>query len=254
MSVETDNSVNALDESTRRYYLEVMGVQCWQLRDQKKQQTSQNTLSDEDSAVVTKIDGKTADRNVAGSLASDWPQLEASVQQCNKCQLHGGRKQAIIGRGNLSAQLMFVLLAPDSFDDNVGVICSGEADDLLRKMLSAINVSINEVYITSLLKCCVPANHTVTPQQIQHCKNHLTQQIQLVQPKRLVILGESAVRCLLQKNMSLDDYRAMNAQADFQIDSLPVFASYSPRELLLQPENKRKAWSDLQQLQKIINS
>jgi DNA polymerase len=121
-------------------------------------------------------------------------------------------------------------------------------------MLAAINVDIDDVYITSLLKCSVPARHTVSAKEVKQCFTHLKQQIQLMQPKLLIVLGETAIRCLLQKNMSLDDFRAMNTKSPFEIDSVPVFVSYSPQELLQQPEYKRKAWTDLQQLKKMFKT
>lgn len=255
MSNKTGNAGHVLDENTRRYYLDVMGVQCWQLRDNEKPPVTVDAASAAGSAAQSNLAIKAADSKPAADLpANDWTLLQSSVQQCHSCMLHDGRKQAILGRGNQAAQLMFVLLAPDSNDDNAARLCSGEAEALFARMLSAINLSMDEVYITSLLKCCVPARHTVTPQQIQHCNKHLKRQVELMQPKLLVVLGETTIRCLLQENMSLDDYRLLNAEASYHFDSVPIFASYSPQELLLQAGNKRKAWADLQQLQKVIES
>lgn len=256
MSNEANSTMTILDEVTRRYYLDVMGIQCWELRDKETPSNAEPGVTESGSVKEnnTALTLAGSEVDAAESVAADWLQLDAAIQQCSSCQLHGNRKQAIMGRGSHSAELMFVLLAPDSNDDKAGFICSGAADELFSKMLSAINVPINEVYITSLLKCCVPPVHTVSPEEIQHCHNHLIQQIRLVQPKLLVVLGETAMRCLLQENMSLDDYRALNAESHYQIDSVPVFASYSPHELLQKTENKRAAWSDLQQLQKILQS
>jgi DNA polymerase len=247
-----------IDESSRRYYLDVMGIQCWQLRDVTPELAPGQT---QEAVIQTAIQAaNNTDVIVADTISddncsqADWSQLETAIQQCQLCQLGATRKQAIAGRGNLSAELMFVLLSPVSDDDEAGVICSGEADDLFTKMLAAINITIDDVYITSLLKCKVPANHTVSPAEIKHCHAYLQQQIQLIQPKRLIVLGETAIRCLLQKNLTIDDFRAMNAEAKLEIESLPVFVSYSPQELLQKPEYKRKAWADLQQLQKMLAS
>lgn len=252
------DAVSSLDENARRYYLEMMGIQCWQSLDSQKQQAVEQKLQ------------QRSDRDVASSLNKqeiiNWPQLESSIQQCKKCALHKTRKQTITGRGNQSADLMFILMSPDSADDEAGVLCSSEAKELLDKMLAAINVSINDVYITSLLKCTVPAQHTISPAEIQQCNNYLKQQIQLVQPELFVVLGAAAIQCVLQKDLPLDDFRTkINAEIktgvstgnalttnQYQFESVPLFVSYSPRELLQNPENKRKAWFDLQQLQKII--
>jgi DNA polymerase len=259
--IVSKNTAFSLDEDTRRYYLDVMGIQCWQLRNADdrplEDRLAEGKLAEErpgaeqgspakNNRDVTSADVITADNN--------WLLLETTVQRCEKCQLCVTRKQAIVGRGNQSAELMFVLLAPSSGDDETGRICSGEDNDLFSKMLAAINVDIADVYITSLLKCSVPARHTVSAKEVNQCLAYLKQQIQLVQPKLLIVLGETTIRCLLQKNMSLDHFRAMNTKSPFQIDSVPVFVSYSPQELLRQAEHKRKAWTDLQQLEKMFTT
>ena len=230
----------SLDENTRRYYLDVMGIQCWESNDSQHRRENRGDVSI--------IEGN--DTDVA---ALNYSNIEEAIQQCTACQLHKTRKQALAGRGNQLAELMFVVLAPDISDDKSGVICSGESDVLFSKMLAAIDINIDDVYLSSLLKCSVPINHTVSPKEIQSCNEHLKQQVQLIQPKFLVALGETAVRCLLQKDLSIDDYRAMNEDMQYTVESVPLFVSYSPGELLQRPENKRKAWSDLQQLQKILD-
>ena len=234
-----EKTVTLMDENTRRYYLDVMGIQCWESLSPAKQFVEPS--------------------KVAASFSGDvlsFPLLEAAIQQCDKCCLHEGRRQAISGRGNLSAELMFLLLAPDAADDKAATICSGEANDLLAKMMAAINLSIDDVYISSLLKCAVPATHTVSTTEMHHCRDYLKHQIQLIQPKLLVVLGETAARCLLQENLSLDDIRSVtNTSAEQkQFESIPLFSSYSPQELMQQPDNKRKSWLDLQKIQKIIQA
>ncbi len=233
--------VQTMDENTRRYYLDAMGIQCWELLD-----TQQTIEAPRDASTF-----ENSDRDVA--VASD-ADLETTIQSCTQCVLHETRKQTIAGRGKQSAELMFVVLSANKDDEKNGIICSGEAGDLLSKMLSAININIDDVYLTSLLKCSVPVNHTISPDEIQSCNIHLKQQIKLIQPKLIIVLGETAMRCLLQKELSIDDGRAMNEALSQQLVSVPLFFSYSPEELLQQPANKRKAWTDLQQLQKIIET
>ncbi len=224
----SNHTASSLDENTRRYYLDAMGVQCWQLRDTP------------DTVVEQKVNHLT------------WPQLENNVQDCKQCQLHQSRKQPISGRGNTHADLLFILLAPTQSDDESGMLCAGEANALFSKMLLAIEISIDDVYITSLLKCSVADVHTVSPKEIQSCNIYLQQQLQLIQPRLVVVLGETANQCLFQKTLSLDDFRALNTNSPQQINTIPLFASYSPEELLQHPENKRNAWLDLQQIKNIL--
>ena len=263
MTKDTMTTNNVLDENQRRYYLDVMGVQCWQLLDTGNQQVNDQQGIDQNTEQANADNNSNMDVASVPLVSNDlnWSQLDTVIQQCNKCPLHKTRKQALSGRGNQSAELMFVLLSPEMNDDTSGLLLSSEANNLFSKMLSAINVSIDEVYITSLLKCAVPAQHTVSPNEIQQCSDYLKQQVQLVQPKLLVLLGETTIRCLLQKDSTLENFRQqINADtpagdaAVNSFESVPLFVSYSPQELLQQPENKRKAWLDLQQLQKIIES
>ena len=240
----TKNIAPVLDENTRRYYLDVMGVQCWQSLEPALQKNDDHDVEQDVSS----------DRDVTDT---GWLQLEQNIHKCEQCVLHESRKQALTGRGNQSADLMFVLLAPDDSDDDKGLICSDAADELFTRMLAAIDIDIDDVYISSLLKCAVPASHTISPKEIRSCNEYLKQQIQLIRPELIIVLGETAVRCLLQKDLAIDDYRAMNPGVDepgqsYQFESIPMFVTYSPRELILQAENKRKAWSDLQQLQAMM--
>jgi len=233
-----------LDENTRRYYLDVMGVQCWQSLEPVAQQNDDRHVEPE-----AESEG---DVSVTG-----WMQLEQDIQACQQCVLHKTRKQALSGRGNQSADLMFVLLAPDASDDSNGQVCSDAAGDLFTRMLAAIDIDIDDVYISSLLKCALPASHTVTPTEVRCCTEYLKRQVQLIRPELIVVLGETAIRCLLQKDLDLDDYRAMNPGRDskdqpYQFESVPLFVTHSPHDLLQQVENKRKAWSDLQQLQAMM--
>lgn len=245
MADEIITTESVLDENTRRYYLDAMGIQCWQ------------SLEAE-----TKVENNT-DVTSSQSLTNEvnWLQLETSIQQCNKCKRHQSRKQAIVGRGNRSAELMFVLLSPNAIDDGSATLCDGDSGDLLTKMLAAIDIPIDDVYITSLLKCHSADTQTISPDEIQQCNNHLSLQIQLIQPKLLIVLGEAASQSLLQENLPLDDLR-VNCNKDksinlpltdkYQFNDIPLFISYAPDELLQNAENKRKAWSDLQALKQII--
>ena len=260
-----------IDEDTRRYYLEAMGIQCWQSL-QPAQEITQDAFTDEvpvddgvsvEAAAEVAIDNgqqrvpqQSIDHTAAQSR--DWPSLEASIQHCSSCQLHATRKQALVGRGNLSAELMFILLAPESVDEEAGLVCSGEADVLFSKMLAAIDININDVYITSLIKCRPPQNHTISPREIMCCIEHLKQQVDLVKPTHIIVLGETAIQCLLQKPQPIDDFRAdFNSTSPATsplnpLGSVPLFVSYSPHELLKKAALKRSAWADLQQLQKLI--
>lgn len=245
-----NNQGCALDESTRLYYLESMGIQCWQ-----SLQSTQQTAGHAAIAAAPLPDDDTVE---PGTEAVDWSSLENSILHCTSCQLHTTRKQALVGRGNQAAELMFILLAPEGPDEEAGMICSGEAEALFTRMLAAIDIDINDVYITSLIKCRPPRNHTISPREIMCCNEHLKHQVDLVRPAHIIVLGETAIQCLLQKPQPIDRIRAdINSASPASastnpLGSIPLFVSHSPHELLQDAELKRNAWADLQQLQKLI--
>ena len=230
--------MTSVDENLRRYYLNAMGIQCWQELDVP--------------GVASEVSSQVETRNDAsGNLES----LESEVQKCQKCKLHETRKQALAGQFNPSSSIMFVLLSPNESDENTGQLCSGDARVLFEKMLKAIDIAIEDVSITSLLKCRVPDLHTVSTAEIQHCNEYLKQQIDSVSPELLVVLGDTAARCILQRDSFLDELRdelnADDIEHLLRYENVPMYFSYSPHELLQNPENKRKAWSDLQRIQSL---
>lgn len=253
MADEVITEENVLDENTRRYYLDAMGIQCWQ-------------SLETDNEAATKVENENEiNRDVTSSQSLNnevnWLQLETSIQQCSKCPRQQSRKQAIVGRGNKSAELMFVLLSPNVIDDRSATICGGDSGGLLTKMLAAIDIAIDDVYITSLLKCHSADTSPISSDEVHQCNTHLSQQIELIRPKVLIVLGEAASQILLQENLPLDDLREncnkdksinLPATGKYQFNGITLFVSYSPDELLQNAENKRKAWSDLQALKKII--
>ena len=223
-----------MDEQLRRYYLDQLGIQCWQ---------SLPVVHDEVSGTEPV------------AAVHDEPSLtiEQAVQECAACPLHQGRKQALPGRGDTGCDVLVLLASPSAQDDMAGRICSGEQGELLDKMLAAIGLSTDEVYITCLLKCAVPAQHTIMPAEVEHCRKHLDAQLAAIRPGHVLMLGELTARCFFQQDSSLDAFREeINVHADAPgsvYGGAKLMVSYSPQELIQAPACKRKAWQDLQLLQ-----
>ena len=234
MNSDDNHSDVALDENSRRYYLDVMGVQCWQLLESENV-ALQTPAADKDAVKKEVIEKEVAEKSIARDV-------DETVQY------------EVLSRGNESADMMFVLLSPSSNDTAAGELCSGEEGALLTKMLAAIKVSIADVYITSLLKSSSSVTDTISLNEMEQCIMQLKQQIQKVKPKVLIALGEASAQMLLKQKMSLDRLREQvntnDNKSKAHFESVSLFVSYSPTELLQKAENKRKAWLDLQQLQK----
>lgn len=170
--------------------------------------------------------------------------LNANIAKCTACDLHKTRKQAIPGKGNLNADLMLISDAPYDHEDQQGIPVAGQPGELLNRMLQAIGLTPNDVYITTLLKCRLPEHCTPITQQIDACAEFLQQQISLIQPKVILVLGEKTAQQLLRSELSLEQLREQSPI--YYSQNIPLIPTYHPAHLILNPQDKRKAWTDLQ--------
>ncbi len=168
--------------------------------------------------------------------------LSKQVQACSRCSLCQTRTQTVFGEGNPNAKLMLIGEAPGFHEDQQGLPFVGEAGQLLNKILSAIQLTREQVYIANILKCRPPENRDPLSDEIQTCTEYLLQQIQVIQPKIIVTLGRIASHYLLHNTKSLETLRGRPHHAPNL--SATIFATYHPAYLLRKPEDKAKAWQD----------
>jgi len=209
----------------RRYYLDVMGIQQWMLK-QPAVSAPPQVVSD------------------------PFMLLQQQVTDCDACDLSDRQFQRCAGVGNVAAKLMLILLAPavsaeQSERTGEQRLMTVEAEQLLTKMLVAIEIDIKDVFVTSLLKCPLPPGHRITRTEVAACRHHLDQQLEITRPDTLFVMGETAAQCLLGVTDNIDVLR----EQQYTCSQRPVWVSYSADDLLCQPENKKKAWLDLQRLQ-----
>lgn len=160
-----------------------------------------------------------------------------------------GYKSIVWDDGDLSAQLMFVGEAPGADEDEQGKPFVGRAGQLLNKMITAMGLSREGVYIANVLKVRPPNNATPTTEEIDVSRPYLMEQITIVRPRVIVALGLPASRCLLGTSDSMGSLR--NRFHDIQPEpglTIPVMPTYHPAYLLRSytPENRKKVWEDLQ--------
>ncbi len=125
----------------------------------------------------------------------------------------------------------------------------GKAGQLLDKILAAIGFQRSEVYITNILKCRPPANRDPSPDEIEHCQSYLDQQIHSVRPKIILALGRIAGQTLLKSELSLGQMRTQT----HQYAGVPFMVTYHPAALLRNPQWKKAAWEDVQQLRHLYD-
>ena len=170
---------------------------------------------------------------------------------CSRCKLHTlGRKQVVFGVGNPDADLMFVGEAPGADEDVQGIPFVGRAGQLLTKMIEAINLTRDQVYIANVIKCRPPGNRNPEPDEIAQCEPFLFQQIAAIKPKVIVALGSFAAKTLLRSDESIS--RLRGRIYDFQ--GAKLIPTFHPSFLLRSPDRKRDAWEDLKRARALLTS
>jgi uracil-DNA glycosylase family 4 len=168
--------------------------------------------------------------------------IRDELGDCTRCKLHGlGRRQIVFGVGNPSADIMFVGEAPGADEDVQGIPFVGRAGQLLTKMIEAMGVGRDDVYIANVLKCRPPSNRDPQPDEVESCEPFLFKQIASVQPKVIIALGAFAARALLK---TMDPISRMRGRV-YEYRGATLIPTFHPSFLLRSPGYKREAWEDL---------
>ena len=170
----------------------------------------------------------------------NWETLEGACLNCQKCDLWQTRTNVVIGKGNKNADIMFIGEGPGEQEDLQGYPFVGPAGQLLDKMLGAINLTIDDVYIANIVKCLPPHNRDPKEEEQQACMNYLRYQFKLVEPKIVVCLGRIAAQAIIDKDFRITRQRGQW----FERKGYWFTATYHPSALLRDAEKKRPAWED----------
>lgn len=173
-------------------------------------------------------------------------QLHSYANQCQACDLHEQRVQAVVGAGQKHNPDWFVIsTAPSSNEELEGLPMQGKSGELFAAQMHSVGINISQqLYMTQLLKC--KSTSAVQSDYIQACQNILKQQIQLIQPKRLLLLGSKAAALFLGEQTPFEALRGQVRQwQDSNGQSVPVVVSYHPSSILLRPQLKAQSWADL---------
>lgn len=182
--------------------------------------------------------------SASGPLKKSMHELCETVLNCTKCLLSQDRTQAVFGVGNEKAALMFIGEAPGFDEDRQGEPFVGKAGQLLTKMIEAMGLKREKVYIANIIKCRPPNNRTPKPEEIEECMPYLLEQIEKIKPKVICALGNVAIQTLLKTEQKVSKLRGMF----LEWNGIKVMPTFHPAFLLRNPEYKREAWHDLQQV------
>jgi len=259
-----------LPEAERRAWLDAMGIPLWLPRGgarprataeaapavEVEPDAATDSKPREEAAVETVAAGESPEalEAVAAAPATaapaadrvpamDWAELRATVRDCRACALCEGRTQAVFGVGNQNADLLVLGEGPGQEEDRRGEPFVGPAGQLLDRMLAAIGLDRQTVYITNVVKCRPPRNREPQAAEAQACAPYLRRQIELMQPRLILAIGRVAAQQLLDTTEPLG--RLRGRWHHVAPGDTPVRVSYHPAFLLRQPGEKRKAWEDL---------
>ena len=178
--------------------------------------------------------------------ATQLAQLAASVRDCRACRLHEGRRQVVFGTGNPAADLVFVGEAPGREEDAQGEPFVGPAGQLLTRIIQAIGLSRQDVYILNVIKCRPPQNRNPLPDEVTACRPIIEKQLACLRPRVICALGTFAAQALLRT-----DERISRLRGRFHpLGDILVRPTFHPAYLLRNPHDKRKVWEDMQAIQR----
>jgi DNA polymerase len=186
----------------------------------------------------------------AAARVAELAALAGVAAGCTRCRLAEGRNQVVFGSGDPDAGLMFIGEGPGAEEDRQGLPFVGAAGGLLTRMIQAMEMTRDEVYIANVVKCRPPGNRDPQPDETAACRGYLEKQIALVRPRVIVALGRVAAQTLLGNDSPIGRMRGQW----FQVQGIPTMVTYHPAALLRNQALKRPTWEDLQQVRDLLRA
>ena len=185
-------------------------------------------------------------------IKSQLENLRNKIKLIENCDLRNYSKKMVFGDGNFNSKIMIVGDGPDEEDVKIGKPFMGEVGSLLDRMLSAINLKRESVYITNLLNYITPDDRKPTSAEINRYLEFLIEHIFIINPKILVIVGSTAMEALVGKNIKISRERGQWKELLFKNKTFLSIITFHPSYLLRQPEQKKYSWEDLKKIKQKI--
>ena len=179
-------------------------------------------------------------------------ELRLRINSINNCNLKDGSKKIVLGDGNINSPIMLVGEAPGLEEDNMGQTFLGVTGDLLKKMLNAINIKKENIYTTYAVNFRPPEDRKPTSIEIKRYSQFLQNQISIIKPKIIILMGSTAMESLTGLNSKISTERGKWKEVIVKNTSYKVIITFNPSYLLRAPENKKYSWEDLKKIKKKI--
>ena len=174
-------------------------------------------------------------------MFNNWEELEAECKKCTKCRLCETRKNVVIGIGNKEANLMFIGEGPGADEDEQGIPFVGRAGKLMNMAFTGLGIKREDVYIANVVKCRPPKNRNPEDDEAKSCLDYLRNQVILVKPKIIVLLGSIALKNILGKEYSITSARGKWVEKN----GILYMPTFHPAALLRDESKKILFWKDL---------
>lgn len=173
-----------------------------------------------------------------------WEELEESINNCQKCKLCTGRNNIVFGCGKKDADIMMIGEGPGADEDREGIPFVGKAGKLMNQAFKGLEINRDEIYIANIVKCRPPQNRVPEKDEALACLNYLRNQVMLVKPKIIVLLGSTAL-----KNILGEEYGITSARGKFiERKGIIYMPTWHPAALLRDENKKIEFWNDLKQV------
>lgn len=181
-------------------------------------------------------------------MYDNWDDLKKSIAECKKCRLCTNRTNIVLGEGNINAKIMFIGEGPGADEDKQGVPFVGKAGQLMNKAFQALGINREEIYIANIVKCRPPSNRVPEEDEAQACLNYLRNQVVLIKPEIIVLLGSTAIKNILGKEYGITAVRGKWMEKN----GIKYMPTWHPAALLRDENKKIEFWQDLKELKKYL--
>jgi uracil-DNA glycosylase len=241
-----------ISSETLKNFYSVGGELCEKIDNNEQRLSKPNVPIESSACTRTNNQDSIGTRPLINKEARDYAQLDMkqlkdTVANCNKCVLCRSRNNTVFGEGAFTADLMLIGEGPGRDEDQQGRPFVGRSGQLLTKMLKAMGFDRKEVFIANIVKCRPPQNRNPHPDEADECMPYLLRQIEIIQPKVLVLLGAVPMKFILNKT----GITRVHGQW-FEFNGIKTLPTFHPSFLLRDPRQKKHAWNDLQKVMKVL--
>tara|TARA_Y100000741_G_scaffold23271_1_gene16887 strand:- start:493 stop:1203 length:711 start_codon:yes stop_codon:yes gene_type:complete len=202
-----------------------------------------------DNKPIKRIKTKPTLENIVKKLEN----LKNKIQNIQNCELKKSASKIVFADGNIKSPIMIIGEGPGQKEDELGKPFVGDAGNLLNKMLKAINLERNKIYITNVVNYRPPNNRKPEPSEIIRYSEFLKEHISIIDPKILILMGSTAMEAIFGNNKKISKERGIWKEVIIKQKNYKVIVTFHPAYLLRKPDQKKFSWEDLKTIKKEID-